>query len=113
MQTNRKLLALMGLARKSGRLSAGFDAVVRELSAGRAKAVFLSGDVAQRTERNARRIAQEAGVPVCVLAEDMIALGAAVGAAKVGIVSINDVGFAKKALQHYEAAAQGPAIGED
>ena len=73
------VLSLLGLARRAGRLSPGFDAAAESIKKGTAKVVLLAGDV-----------------PVHRLAETMQQAGAAIGKKSAGVLAVNDDGFARK-----------------
>ena len=65
--TLAQLLSLLGIARRAGRIAAGFDAATGALIGRKAHAVFLTTDCAPRTDRNVRRIAEESGADVLLL----------------------------------------------
>lgn len=101
---NNRLLALLGLARRCGKIAAGYDVTAEAAADGSSSLIFVSGDVAGRTERNIRRIAGEHGVTVVKIDDGMDDIGHAIGSAPTGVISINDAGFAKKAqliVQNY------------
>ena len=91
------LESLLGLARKCGKLVAGFDEVANSISTHRAKLVLIAGDAAERTARNIKRICESADVPVYNIQQDKITVGHAVGMPPTGIISLIDAGFANKA----------------
>ena len=94
-QMNERILSMLGLARRAGRLSAGFDAVTESLQRGRAQLVLIASDISDRSRGNICRTAEGAGCPVIILDIPQSAVGAAIGK-KSGIVSVDDGGFAKK-----------------
>lgn len=98
----KELLSLMGLARKANMLSLGFDAVKTAAEKGRAKVVFLARDLSPNTERRIRFYLSKIGVPSLCLDADMEEFEAALGK-KVGIVSIDDTGFAERAIELLKA----------
>lgn len=91
------LLSLFGIARRAGRIAAGFDAATGALIARKAHAVFLTTDCAPRTDRNVRRIAEEAGADVISLPCTQAQLGKAIGCPPTGVLALTDPGFLKKA----------------
>ena len=92
-----KLLSLLTMCRKAGKLQMGFDAMKEALTGGKAKAVIIAADVSPKTEKEARFFADKYNVPVqktvTALDEIFTALGK-----RAGILTICDEGFAKKAL---------------
>lgn len=88
----RKDLALLGLAKKAGRLSVGNDAVLEALHTGRARAVIFACDAADNT---VRRFKSRCGdVPVETLPYTKETLGAAIGYKSCAAAAICDAGFA-------------------
>lgn len=92
---NEKLLSFLGLARRAGKLSLGFDASMESVRRRKSQLVILAGDLSERTKASAMATAQTASVDALETAIPMELLGAAVGKS-VGIISVNDSGFAKK-----------------
>ena len=96
---NNRLLSLLGLARRCGKTSAGFDAVCDAVKAGQSSLILISSDIAPRSEKNIRYAVENSPVRVVKILEDKNLLGHAMGLAPTAIVSLNDKGFAAKALQ--------------
>ena len=93
-----KLLGLLGMARRAGRLSMGFDAVQGGVRDRSVKLVLLAADSAARTEKEVRFSVEKAGssTPIYRVAADMEAIGAALGMQKqVAVLGVLDEGFAK------------------
>ena len=92
---NEKLLPLLGIARRAGRLSLGFDAATESMQKGKSQLLLLANDLSERTVRNISMTARH--TETCMIATDfsMQQFGAAVGK-DAGIISVNDKGFAKK-----------------
>ncbi len=94
---NERLLSLLGLARRAGRVSMGFDPVCDSAAKGEAVLILYTEDVSEGSLKKLRRSIESTGVPLRQLDCDMDALAAAIGKS-VRIVSLNDAGFAKKAM---------------
>ena len=92
---NDKLLSLLGIARRAGRLSLGFDAAADAMQSGKSKLLILAEDLSERTLRNITDTARHTDTRTVVLNISMEQLGRSVGKT-VGIISVNDEGFAKK-----------------
>lgn len=90
------ILSLLGLARRAGKLSPGFDAAEESLKKGIAKIVLLAGDVSLRTAQKVELTAAENGVPVYRLTATMQQVGIAIGKKSAGVLAVNDEGFARK-----------------
>lgn len=92
---NEKILSYLGICRRAGRLTLGFDACVDAVERKKSRLVLLSNDISPRTQRNIVREAEKNRVRVLVLDFGMEQIGMAVGK-KTGVISVNDDGFAKK-----------------
>lgn len=90
-----KILSLMGLARRAGKLQMGNDPVRDSLRCGKARLLVLAGDISQRTARGLRAAAQTAGVPCLVLTGGMERMAAAIGR-RSGAAAVEDAGFADR-----------------
>ena len=98
---NEPLLNMLGMARRAGKLSIGFDAAKQAVLSGKASAVYLASDISAKTAKEARWVCDPAGVPVCPLPWDMLTVSNAVGI-KCGCVSLNDKGFFRKTDALYQ-----------
>lgn len=92
-----RLLSLLGLARRAGKLVLGSDAV-QEAALGRGCALILfSSDLSPRTAREVRAAAERGNVETAALGATMDEIGRAIGK-RTGVIAVNDMGFAKKLL---------------
>ena len=89
--SNDRLLSLLGLARRAGRLTMGNDAVI-----GVSALLLLAEDLSPRTVKGVELAAQNACVDTMRIVQTMDQISMALGK-RCGVVSINDTGFAKKA----------------
>lgn len=92
---NEKLLSLLGIARRAGRLSLGFDAASDAMYGHQCRLLLLANDLSERTVRSITGTAQQTNTRTIVLDIPMETLGAAIGKLT-GIVAVNDKGFAEK-----------------
>lgn len=91
---------LLGLCRRAGKLTVGFDATVSAVKKQTAKLVLLSSDVSPKTAKELQFFAEESGCPVLILSLTKETCGKALGLQKaVGAVGITDAGFAKSVLK--------------
>lgn len=95
---NSKLLSLLGLARRAGRLSPGYDAAVQDARQGKAKLLLAARDVSDKTYKNLCYEAGRAGIPAARVPCEMQELGRACGI-RAGVLSVTDEGFAKAVLE--------------
>ncbi|MGN0573241.1 MAG: L7Ae/L30e/S12e/Gadd45 family ribosomal protein [Acutalibacteraceae bacterium] len=99
MNDNPKLLSLLGMCRRAGRLSCGHDAAIGSVRSKSAKLCLLSSDSSQRLRKEIEREASFEGrdIPVKLMLSTMEEIGKATGL-KSAVVSVNDEGFAKTML---------------
>ena len=99
MNDNPKLISLLGMCRRAGRLSCGHDAAIGSVRSKSAKLCLLSSDSSQRLRKEIEREASFDGreIPVKDLFSDMAEIGRATGL-KSAVVTVNDEGFAKTML---------------
>lgn len=107
MNINR-LLSLLGIARRAGRISWGRDAVEESLGKGKAHLVLVAEDISVKTAAGVRFSAERAGVPVLSIHETIESVSQAIGK-RAGIVAVLDEGFAKKIKTLVEESSAGNA----
>ena len=91
---NERLTGLVGMARRAGRLTAGFDAVKDLITAKKAQLVLMAADLSPKTEKELRFTAGDA-VPLLTTALTKDEIGHAGGWQKpVGVIATEDKGFA-------------------
>ena len=91
-----KLLSLLGLARKAGRLAYGYDTVKNAVRGRKARLVLTASDLSPKTRSNVAFFCGDK-IPLIALSRTMEQLSAAVGK-PAGIVALTDEGFAKLIL---------------
>lgn len=90
-----KALSLLGMARRAGKLTVGFDATVLSVRDRKAALAVFAADLSAKTEKNWRFEVQNEPIRIVRLTADKDQLGRAIGAAKpVGILTVCDKGFA-------------------
>ena len=96
---NSKLLSMLGLAKRAGKLSSGHDAVIEEISRGKAQVILLAADASDRLEREMKREIEFQKSPAKLIRTTytMEQFGRALPH-KVGVVSVNDASFARAVL---------------
>lgn len=99
MTDNPKLLSLLGICRRAGKLSCGHDAAVGSVKSRSAKLCLLSSDASPRLRKEMERETSfdERNIPVKTLFSTMNEIGKATGL-KSAVVTVNDEGFAKTVL---------------
>lgn len=99
---NDRLLSLLGLARRAGRVSLGFDPVCESVAKGEAALVLVAADISEGSLRKLRSNIDKYGVCIEQTPYDIDSLAAAVGKA-VRVISVNDSGFAAKVKELLDA----------
>lgn len=94
---NKKLIDLLTVCRKAGRMVMGFDAAKEAVLNGKAGSVLLAEDISPKTEKEIRFFAGKNSIPAaktgCTQNDFYIGIGK-----KVGVIAVCDDGFSKKAL---------------
>lgn len=91
-----KLLGLIGLCRRAGRLAVGDEAVGQSVRAGRARALCLAQDAGDSTRRRAAHLSRQGGIPLLELPADKARLGAALGRGSCALAAVEDDGLARQ-----------------
>lgn len=95
---NNKLLSLLGLARRAGKLEAGYDAAVQAARGHKAKLMAAARDISDKTFKNLRYEAEREGIPAVRVPALMSELSKACGI-RAGVAAVTDEGFAKAVLE--------------
>ena len=90
-----KILNFLGIARRAGKLSLGFDAAEESVNKKKSKLLILACDVSERTRKSVEKISEKGNIKTVFSEIPMEKIGNAMGKS-VGIISVNDEGFAKR-----------------
>ncbi len=93
-----KIISLLTICRKSGRIEMGFDSVKEAILTGKAKTVLVASDISPKTEKEIRFFAGKTSVSVNVLPASIAEIEFGTGR-KAGVIGICDEGFAKKFIE--------------
>lgn len=108
---NNKLCGLLGIARRSGRILIGFDAVRAALLAGKTQLILLASDCSPKTEKELRFAAQDKTCPMVKTEENKDDLAAALGMQKpVAVIATDDCGFATAICKHITTYKEDVAL---
>ena len=88
-----KLLSMLGICRKAGRLILGADAVAESINKGDAYIVLLTHDLSRRSEKKIAAAAVHKSIKVLKIPLSMDDIGALIGKAS-GIIAVTDKGLA-------------------
>lgn len=113
-----KILGLLGLAKKAGRLETGEEPVGAACRARDARLLLLADDAAPNTVRRAAHFAEAGACVMLTVPAPKAVLGAAVGRSSCAMVAVTDIGFADAIAKrlaaldeaHYGLAAERLAI---
>ena len=105
---NDKFLSLLGMARRSGRVSLGHDAVINSIVRSRAKLCVMSKEASERLQKEIKHACtyENKNIPVIVTDYSLMELSSAVGS-KAAVISVDDEGFAKALIAKYNLSKKG------
>ena len=94
----KKIMGLLGLAKKAGRVSSGESACKEAVRFGSSYLIIVAGDASANTAKNITDSCKYYEVPYVTLGTKE-SLGAAIGNEYNAVVSVNDEGFASGILK--------------
>lgn len=99
---NDKFLSLLGMARRSGRVSLGHDAVIGSVVRNKAKLCVMSSESSERLQKEIQHACsyENKNIPVIITHYTLLELSSAVGS-KAAVISVDDEGFAKALISKY------------
>lgn len=113
-----KILGLLGLAKKAGRLETGEEPVGAACRAREARLLLLADDAAPNTVRRAAHFSEAGACVMLTIPVPKAILGAAVGRSSCAMLAVTDIGFADAIAKrlaaldeaHYGLAAERLAL---
>ena len=97
-----RLLSLLSLTRRAGKLGLGFDPVKEAVQRREAALVLLAADLSPKTKKEVQWFCRTAGCPVRELPATMDEIWYAVGK-RSGVLAIADQGLAENAVRQLTA----------
>ena len=98
MNDEKKLLALLGIAKKAGKVISGTDMVtesIRSKSKTSVKLILLACDASQNTKKKINNTAQYYNIPLLSVSTDKSELARLTGhSSELSVIGITDQGFA-------------------
>lgn len=91
-----KIMGLLTMARRAGKLSLGMDMSKDACKNGISKGICIATDISAKSLKEIKFVCMSGNVPLYSLGMDMKSVGIELGKS-VGIISVNDGGFMKKA----------------
>lgn len=100
MNYQNKILNLLTICRKAGKLILGFDAVKEAVLAGKAESVLVTRDISPKTLKEAEYYCSKRNIQIIKLNCDMdIFVGAFKNKKKIAIMAVNDKGFINRIVE--------------
>ncbi|MBR3305971.1 MAG: ribosomal L7Ae/L30e/S12e/Gadd45 family protein [Lachnospiraceae bacterium] len=93
-----KVLSLLGLAKRAGKLASGGYAAEQSIKCGRSRLVIISRDTSDASKKHYNDMCSYRGIPVAEYS-DKEALGHFTGSEMRSVLSVEDEGFAGKLLE--------------
>lgn len=94
-----KIKGLLGFAKRAGKISFGFDVVIKDINDNKVKVVILSNDASERTAKKVKLACDEANIKVVVLPFDKDILGRSIGRDGVAVTAVTDKSFANRIIE--------------
>ena len=101
-----KMLSMLGLCRRAGKLFAGYDLCVEKIKQGQAMLALAASDISEKTYKNLCYEADRMQIPARRIRYDKETLGKACGI-KAGIVTVTDEGFTKAIVDMADRMDEG------
>lgn len=99
--SQKRIMGLLSLATKAGKIASGEFCTEREVKAGRAALVIVAGDASGNTKKKFRNMCDFYEVPIYFY-EDKDTLGHAMGKEARASLAVLDEGFAASIRKHME-----------
>lgn len=94
-----KIYSILGIAKKGGKISIGFDAACLDVKNKKSKLVLMAADASDKTKENICFICDKYGIKHVEYGEKEI-LGKSLGRKTVGVLSVNDINIASYLLNN-------------
>jgi len=91
---NDKVMGMLGLARRAGKIIFGSDAAVSAVRSGGAKLVIMAEDASERTKKLMTNKCKSFSVPLYVFS-NATELGNKIGKSDISVLAVSDKNFAK------------------
>lgn len=91
--TEERILRLIGLARRAGKISYGFEGVTKDIKKHKTKLIIFSEEISERTKNEILKNA--VGIQTLTLSASKEEIGNAIGTKPTAALSLNDGNFKK------------------
>lgn len=96
--SNHKIISLLGLAQKAGKLVSGEVSVAKAVKTGKAQLLLIAGDSSEPTKKGYRDMATYYQVPLYEILSKQ-ELGECIGKVQRAAVAVVDTGFSKALMK--------------
>jgi len=110
--TNNKVMSLLGLATKAGKLASGEFMAEKTIKEGKALLCLVAGDASDNTKKMFRNMCEYRKVPMYVFG-DKLSLGHDIGKEMRVVVTVLDAGFRDAIVKQLEIINGGSKSGEN
>ena len=93
-----KVLRLLGLATKAGKIAFGLTSVTETINKNKAELVIVAGDASDRTKRNIIDISKQKNVQVRIYSS-IEAISRSIGKDNKAVICIKDINFSNEMLK--------------
>lgn len=98
MKTDQKILGLLGLAMRAGKVVSGEEGVLAGIKSQNLRLVLIAQDASEATKKKFTDKSRYRDIPHRILSEKEV-LGHAIGKRTRAVIGISDPNFAKKMLE--------------
>lgn len=104
---NSKVLGLIGLAMKAGKISFGADSVEQDIKKNKVKLILIANNASDRTKNRFEKLATDCNIPI-IINQTIEELSKAIGKSNKAVIGVKDINFAKTIEEKYNG---GDTIG--
>ncbi len=97
-----KLIGLIGLAKKAGKLRTGAFSVEQSIKAGKTRLCIVASDASSTVKKKYSDMCRYRDIPMAICGLDMETLGHAAGSGLRSAASVEDAGFAGRIMDQIE-----------
>ena len=103
---NSKMLGLIGIATKAGKISAGSEIVTECIKFKKAKLVIIAEDASEKTKNNFKYLCEKNNIKI-IIYETIDNLSKAIGKKNKAVLCVKDKNFADEMVKIYGGEAIG------
>ena len=98
MESNNRILGLIGLVAKAKKLCFGSDSVEEQIKKKKVQLVIVAEDSSQRTKEKFKKLCEQYNLPI-IISEQIQTLSKAIGKSNKAIIGIEEPNLAKEILK--------------